>query len=480
MPRVSLRKSAALILPCLLLITVPIGLAMRASNQETSLPSEHRNFLIPHHKTPSRVILYVIDALRPDHLETFGYERSTAPGLAQLGREGAVFTHCFSNSTWSLASIRSLFVGMHGTAYRRDSPPSRVPESLELLAERLSREGRRTGIVTENLFVSSRYGMTQGFDFVGDSYALLESSKDKNAARRRISITTQDHLESFLRQCEDDDFFLYVHTMEPHAPLIIPDSVEPLYSKGSTPKEDLVGWYDTAIRWADQNLSAFVEILKKYEQFQDTMLIVTADHGESLYSGDSGGTHRGPPLRERIHVPLIIRWPEVVPAGTVINENVQLLDVAPTILDVLRVPASSQHHGVSLTRLLIEGRDDAFRGRPIFVVGEGMKGRGIVVDTWYYLRAQGREHLFDVSGDFLLAEDRIRANEEVSKRLGEWADSHVGEHQQMFEDFLNAESNGYRRVLNRIKTALSDLVKNEDETPADKEHIETLKSLGYL
>lgn len=462
------------------LVAATLGIWLPGRPPGRALPSPQANFLVPPEKAPLRVIVYVIDALKPDHLDAYGYKRTTAPTLSQVAREGVRFTRCFSNSTWSLASIRSLFVGMHGAAYRRDSPPPKVPESLDMLPEFLQRAGLRTGIVSENIFVSSRYGMTQGFDFLGDAYAHLESSSATDTGHRKLNMPTLDHLDAFLKESGKDSFFLYVHTMEPHAPLVIPDSAPPLYSAGSTPKEDLTGWYDSAVRWADTNLALFIELLNKYDLYDDTLLIVTADHGESLYPGESGGIHRGPPLPDRTHIPLIIRCPGMARAGSVITENVQLLDIAPTIFNALRMTIPAQYQGRSLVRLLVDGNDDSLRSRPIVAAGEGMKGQAIVLGDWYYFRAQGNEHLYGIAGSVVDGTDRLDDNRALATTMRELADSHIREHQQAYENHLATAAGGIQRVIEGIRGVVADKEQGESSPESDHKHIEALKALGYL
>lgn len=429
---------------------------------------------VPTGQKPKRVVLYVIDALRPDRLEVYGHTRSTAPCIAEIARGGARFTRCFSNSTWSLASIRSVFHGSHGAAYRRDAPPGRVPDQLELLAEHLRAAGMRTGIVSENLYVSARYGLTQGFDYVGESYALLESGQDKRAA----ASATRGHLTRFLDECGEAPFFLYVHTMEAHAPLIAPDGVEPLYAPGTAPRDDLEGWYDTGICWADQNLAAFVAQLEARGLYDDTLLMITADHGESLYRGESGGTHRGPPLRERIHVPLAVHWPKRIPPGTVVDANVQLLDLGPTILEALRLPSLPQHQGLSLTRLLAGEADPRFAGRPIVAAGEGMKGRALVLGDWYYLRANGKEQLFDLRGGVLAGQDVIGDHRAVARELAGLAGAHIAAEQARYEASLSG--GGLSGALESVRRAFGGAEAHEAAPAPDAKHQEALEALGYL
>ena len=435
--------------------------------------------IVPPAKAPSRIIVYVIDALRPDHLETYGYGRETAPAIAQLAREGATFTRCFSNTTWTLESVRGLFVGMEGAMYSRARHAAKTPEHLELLPEHFQEVGWATGLVTENVHVTEKFGLAQGFDYIGNASAILGSSDDIPEAAFHMRDATRAHLVEFLAKYAHANFFLYVHTMETHGPLVIPDTVEPFHAVESTPQEDLVGWYDTAIRVADQRFAAFVALLKERGLYDDSLIILTADHGESLISGKSSGTHRGPPLLDRVRIPLVMRCPEMIPAGPVIAQNVQFIDLAPTVLDAAGLAQPAHYQGRSLIRLLTEGADYALDGRPIFTVGQAMNGWGIVQDDSYLLSVKGKTQLIDLSASAGRKQDAA-VNDLDVLRLSRLAKSHFSAQRQLFEKFELSQKPTLLGSLRRLFGAGSDSDGLDERPQLDEEDVRALEALGYL
>ena len=436
--------------------------------------------LLSSDEAPTRIVLYVIDALRPDHLDVYGYERDTAPQITQLAREGAIFTRCFSNTTWTLESVRGLFIGMSGSMYSWSKKSSKVSESLEILPEHFREAGWATGLVTENVHVTETYGLAQGFDYVGNSSAILGTSDDVAETVLRMSDATEAHLKMFVQQHADRKFFLYVHTMETHGPLIIPETIEPFYTDESTPQEDLAGWYDTAIRWADRRLASLVDLLKEEGLYENTLLLITADHGESLIPGKASGTHRGPPLFDRVHIPLIVRWPEAVPANSIFSENVQFLDLGPTILEAAGIPWTRQYQGTSLVRLLTLGTDVSLVGRPIFTAGQHMNGWGVVQNQWYLFSSRGSKRLFDLGQDTVPGPDRSDANEELIRDLSRLADAHFSTQQRLFAEF---ESSRRQTLLGSLKKAFgsgNNPKVQSTEPEMDEEHRRALEALGYL
>lgn len=446
--------------------------------QKTQMPEEPHSFLIAPEKVPSCIILYVIDALRPDHLSVYGYNRDTAPTIQALAREGAAFTRCFSKSTWSLVSVESLFTGMHGSAYSDERGASVVENCLELLPECFQASGWYTGLVTENVFINARYGFAQGFDFIRDSSALIGSARQ---AKVEVSEATPEYLETFLDRAQGGRFFLYVHTMETHSPFMFPETLPPFFADGVRPKDDLTGWYDTAVRWADRNLGEFIELLKERNLYDNTLLIVTADHGESLVPGRSTGIHTGPPFLDRVRVPLIVRWPERIPAGTVFDDLVQHLDIAPTLLDASRIPRLPQFQGESLVALLTQGNRDALHNRTIFTVGQALADRGAAAGDRYLLFARGKAQLYDISVNLQSPADCTEGNESVVRQLREAMDGHFANQRRIFEKYKSSRQWSLSGIVDRIFHSTSENTANGKTSPeSDADHKRALEALGYL
>lgn len=463
-----------------LLFALGFGVVVLAVSigQKTMLVEREKpqTFLVAPEKAPSRIVVYVIDALRPDHLGLYGYNRDTAPTISALAREGATFTRCFFKTTWTLLSVENIFSGMHGSAYIDDRGAHRVEDCVELLPEYFQEAGWRTGLVTENPFLTQRYNFTQYFEFVGNSS--VSGYKDK----ANWSMETYAHFEGFLEQVKNVPFFLYVHTMEAHSPLVMPDSISPEFTKDTTLKDDLVGWYDSAVHMADQNLANFIALLKERDFYDNTLLIVTADHGETLPGGWSNGIHTGPPFLERVHVPLIVHWPGVVPDGTVFDDLVQQLDLAPTLLNAARLPRPSQFQGDSLITLLTQGNRDSLQNRTMFTVGEDLADRGAASGDRYLLVSKDSATLYDISPNQPWDTPCTEGNEATISHLRDAIESHFSEQRLIFEDYKSSRKWSISGFFHRLFRSKAKNVTINDSPPpqTDEEHKESLEALGYL
>ncbi len=318
----------------------------------------------PGERTPPNILYYVVDALRADHLDAYGYPRKTAPELTAYAGNGVRFDWCLSQATWTTTSVPSCHAGVGPSVHKIDLLlGDSVPSSLVTFPELLRDAGYTTGAVSENDLVPPETGPRCSYGTV---------------ACKTVSVgaTTTERATRFLEANRDRPFLLYVHTMECNA---VPGSAETRYeapapfhgmfSAGTAPS--LMDDYDDCIAHADRN---FGDVLKKLSELglaDNTLVIFSADHGEAFREHDNLKEHGGAPYAELIRVPLVVSWPGVLPAGKVFDETVCLLDMAPTLLDYAGVPVPAQFQGGSL-RGLIEGTGAGpFQERTVFSQGRG-------------------------------------------------------------------------------------------------------------
>jgi arylsulfatase A-like enzyme len=396
------------------------------------------------------VILYVIDAVRADHLDVYGYSRETGPTIRSLAEEGVRFARCFAQDTWTKASISSLFSGTtvwrHGVKQDGDL----VPGSLALLPEILRQEGYATACITENRYVGPITDLDRGFSHYG------------NPADTKISFFeahTLPRAAEFVRAHKDRGFWLYIHTEGAHWPYIpAPEFYEPFVGPGEKPTD--VDLYDGEIAAADEQVRRLISMLRDVGVYDNTLLIITADHGEAFgeHAGPTG--HGGKPYNELIHVPLIMRLPGLVPAGKVVRQNVQLLDLAPTILDVFGLPANEQFEGASLLALLDGQLHGAFDDRSIYSRGRYTGATALVKGDWKLLKTREAVHLYDIRGDY-----------------GETKDL-ASENQLLVTSLLDEMSN-YTRSKEKLARQMREH-EQEARIELDQGTIDDLKALGYM
>jgi arylsulfatase A-like enzyme len=311
---------------------------------------------------PSNVVLIVIDTLRSDHLSLSGYLRDTSPRLAALARDGTTFDRAYAHSSSTRPSVTTIltsrFVSSHGVATQ--GPDALAPE-VPTLAEMLHGAGFRTLAVVTNPQIHPRLGFARGFDVFDPVFAADLDPSQLNAA----DLVTRPADEVLARARAEIErlptgapFFAYVHLLDPHAPYAPPPAwrarfTDPGYHgpvtgtlfdflARETIKTDpatlaqLEGLYDAEIAFTDDAIGGFVDWLRASGRARSTLVVVTADHGEEfLEHGDLG--HGLTLFEEAVRVPLLLLGPGV-PAGRRSNALVGVIDVAPTILDLLSVP----------------------------------------------------------------------------------------------------------------------------------------------
>lgn len=330
-------------------------------------------------KRPPHVVLYVIDTLRADRLGFMGYaKRPTSPFLDQLAKESVVFEQAHSVAPWTLPSATSLLTSTFPCEHQVLAAGRTLSPQIPTIAQRLRKLGYATGAFYANVWLGTS-GLNRDYEFF----------RDVNAIQGAVT-------DFWAGAVNDRPFFLYIHSMEPHdpyalfepfAPTTRPGMPQPAYRKefekqppdvvkeykklildyialtrrdfdrkqplGTTDNSaeqlailgKLAGMrdridvmYDASVRAADENLAGVVQKLNSKQiksgevQWDNTLFIVTSDHGEELGDRDSWG-HDQSVYQELIHVPLMIRFPGGQHGGTRVGDVVSLLDVMPTILD---------------------------------------------------------------------------------------------------------------------------------------------------
>lgn len=297
------------------------------------------------------VVLILIDTWRADRVRSYGGPRDTAPFFDEVAATGFRFHNAYAPCSWTRPSVASLFTGTypqrHGVQMRQDVLPAGIPT----LAGALSEAGWNTYLINTNPHVTETWGMTRGFR----QTLHLMPHPDQFKAGNGANVVLR-HLRRTIPSIEPP-YFLYVHVIDPHYPFDPPP--RDLAALGiDAEKAGKLGHYDGEIRFADRHVRSMIEALTNAGLMDDTVLVVTSDHGDEFY--DHGSTGHGKTLyQEVIRVPLAIRLPEgrlrelaaegpLLPPGSTIDENVSLVDVAPTLLDLVGAPALRKSDGTSL------------------------------------------------------------------------------------------------------------------------------------
>ncbi len=308
----------------------------------------------PATKQPApNLVLVVVDTLRADHLGAWGHVRDTSPHLDALAREGVRFERAYATAPWTKPSVASILTGLAPSAHGVERMAARLPDEGDTLAEMLGRAGYARGATVSHTLITGLYNFAQGFE--------LFVAKD---ARGHDHVSSPSVTESALAmvdrlRAQDRPFFLFVHYFDPHyaykrhpeygftperagrlsggESLAAMRRLDPPLNAAET--RFLRDAYDEEIRFTDAAIGALLDGLAQRGLDEDTVVAVTADHGEEFYEHAWLG-HARTLYEEVLHVPLVLRLARGEAAGTVVGEPVSLVDLAPTLIDALGFDAS--------------------------------------------------------------------------------------------------------------------------------------------
>ena len=300
------------------------------------------------------ILVLSIDTLRADHLGCYGYPLPTSPNLDRLAARSALFEHAESASSWTLPSMTSLMTGLSTSAHNCDHLGSRLDPSYRTFAEVLRDAGYDTGIVASHLFLTTSYGLQQGFTHVDTSIVQDELDiTSQDVAQRgidwiRAKSARAAELAARPRDDPEDDsaapWLLWLHFFDPHAPYLAHPGISERFGL-----ERDVERYDGEIAYTDLHLGRLLDELEQSPLAANTIVVVVADHGEEF--GEHGNFGHGYALYEEcVRVPLIVHVPGVAPRR--VEEVVPTVDLAPTLLDLARVALPHEIEGQTIAPLL--------------------------------------------------------------------------------------------------------------------------------
>jgi arylsulfatase A-like enzyme len=279
-------------------------------------------------------VIITLDTTRADRLSPYGFMNVSLPHLERLARNGIVFDNATSVAPLTLPAHTSLFTGLVPPAHGvRDNASAPLSDDRVTLAERMRDAGFRTGAFVGSIVLDPERGLQQGFE----TYRGVP--RDATDRRQRRGEEVVDDAVAWLEAVGGDRFFLWTHLYDPHRPYDAPEPYGLTYAHNP---------YVGEIAYADAQIGRLLDALERRRLLDRTLVIVTADHGESL--GAHGERDHGIFIYEDvIRVPLIVRGPGLRPAR--VGEVVRLIDLMPTVLDIAGAPVPHVD-GVSLTDLL--------------------------------------------------------------------------------------------------------------------------------
>jgi arylsulfatase A-like enzyme len=399
------------------------------------------------------VLLVTLDTTRFDHTSLAGDRRDTTPRLAALAREGASFALAYAPTSTTGPSHATLFTGL--SPLRHGVLKNGVPldASLDTLAERLAAEGWRTGAFVSSFVVSRRFAFDQGFAAFDDRFEpetstyteqFWEGQEIRDAFDRRGDATTDRALHWLEANAGRGPLFAWVHYFDPHAPYAPPPGFagrfEPAAGADALARD--VARYDEEIAFADAELGRLLDGLDRLGLAGNTIVAVTADHGEGLM--DHGHMEHGVHIyEEQVRVPLVLRWPGRI-APVRLAAPVELADLSPTLHELLGLPLDPAFEGASLAPALVAGAP-LEAARPVRLYRRHFAGEqrgetyvkgekfGVRVGRWKLIDGpeEGTRELFDLEADPGERANRIDAAPAVAadlaERLAAWRAGRTGE-----------------------------------------------------
>ncbi|MCL6583010.1 MAG: sulfatase-like hydrolase/transferase [bacterium] len=361
-------------------------------------------------KSPPNLMVITVDTLRADRLGCYGYKRIKTPQIDALASEGVLFEWAFTPTPTTLPAHASIFTGTYPITHGlRSNGTFALSEAALTLAELLKQQGYETAAFVSAYVLDSRFGLDQGFNIYNDdltsgvSAAMLQKE-------RRAETVTRAAVQWLGSRKKEVPFFLWVHYYDPHTAYDPPQPFKDVYAHSP---------YDGEIAYTDSWIKVLINKLKEQGIYDQTLIVLSGDHGEAL--GDHGEDTHGIFLYEAtLHVPLIFRYPPRVLKNTRISSLVRLIDIAPTLLDILGQKAPQGMQGVSLLPLLSGQKKDlnlvlyCETDYPRFTYGWSPL-EGLRTAQWKYIRAPESE-LYNLANDPAEAKNLIQKEKKLAEQ----------------------------------------------------------------
>jgi len=317
---------------------------------------------------PARnVVVLLIDTLRASKLQAY-YPKSRVktPAIDAFVEQGALFERAQSPENWTKPSVASVLTSLHPATHRTKQDASKLPRSALMLSEVYKKAGFKTASFIANGYVSNAFGFDQGWDHYTN---YIRERRNTNASN------VFSEAESWIEKNKQDRFFVYIQTIDPHVPYDPPDKflkmydVKPYggqvknrrthlmldeakknpkkYKFTARDKERIEALHDGEISYHDEFFGRFLAKLEALGLDENTIVVVTSDHGEEFQEHGSWG-HGHSVYQELLGVPLLFRWPGAIPADLRVDPVVSTMDIGPTVLEATGVPIPSDFEGRSL------------------------------------------------------------------------------------------------------------------------------------
>ncbi len=421
------------------------------------------------------VLVILLDVLRADHLGVYGYVRDTSPNLDAFAQDSIVFDDFVAASTYTKSSVASLFTGLtafHHGVYEGTfgADPTKVqsdvlPARVTTLAERLFDSGWNTAAWVENGQIRAYMGYDQGFSLYHDQPG-------------HMPVIAHGFREWLAEWGDVERWFAYLHVLDLHAPYTPEPPFRGRYGReaSAASRMDYHSWrafkndvikgriqltaaerdqleaeYDEEIAYVDDQVGRILAHLKATGRYDDTLIVVTSDHGEGFLE-HGFISHSNDPFEELVHVPLIVKMPRSSGRGRRVKQMVAHVDLAPTLLDFAGVAPIERVDGQSFLPLLLDPANARIEPRWRYI--EYLDIVGVRNERWKYIdRPLTEPRLFDLTAD---SAERVNC---------------IADHPDVARAFAAAVAAAQKARRNRGES---------ERVTVDQETIRALEAMGYM
>lgn len=419
---------------------------------------------------PVNIVLLTIDTLRADHVGCYGHKKNTTPNIDKLAKDGILYKYSISQAPWTLPSISSIFTSLYPSQHNAITHKSRLNKKSFTITEKLHSLNYHTIGIISSFFTNKEKGLDQGFDIYDDS----QESGHYAISSKELSLLGIKYIEN---RMENKPFFLWIHYFDPHVTYIrhpefhfadnykgeIPKKISGKYldqiimNKEKYSEKDIdyiKNVYDEEIAFTDIHIGLLVDYLEDNELYENTVIIVTSDHGE--YFLERGKFLHGKDVYyELINVPLIISGGiDKKFRGKKVNRPVETISIPKTILSIIKAD-SNEFQGENLL-------DIHNKGIPVFSEGNYAYGTNhrkecVIWKNWKLIHILDNDtyELYNIKKD-----------------------------KKEINNLINQSTNNVFTKYNVLKKKLdsfpNDYKLESIENEIDQETLEKLKSLGYV
>jgi len=331
----------------------------------------------PQAEAPARtVVLISLDTLRPERLGVYGNSADVSPAIDALARESVVFDRALTVAPWTLPSHMTMLTGLDPVAHGVETPTTKLSPKIRTVQQVFAENGFATAAFTSGGFVGPGWGLERGFETFDP--ATVDDPQQLGFSR------FLDSAVAWMESKRDEPYFLFLHSFDAHAPYDAadPQSIEKFKARTIQPDPrdhelhratytrysramrfdrygrigEVLRDYDAGVHDADRGVARVIETLKRTGRYEDALIIVLSDHGESFYDHGLWIGHGLELTDSVLRVPFIAKLPRGEAAGRRIATLVDLVDLAPTLLGAAKLPPPEEVQGSSLLDLVRGGK----------------------------------------------------------------------------------------------------------------------------